>query len=92
MGLPVPVLPLVIAGFRLRTSVDGGWLVFRGDPNTYHFSPDGETWTATEAPQASRSHLIEGDAIHTFYTVLVEPAPALSSTGLRGSCAGSWGN
>ncbi len=53
----------------------GRWLVFRGDPNTYHFSQDAKTWTATEAPQASRSHLILGDTIHTFYTVLVEPAP-----------------
>jgi len=53
----------------------GRWLVFRGGPDTYHFSKDGGTWTATEAPQASRSHLLRGDTIYTFYTVLVEPAP-----------------
>jgi hypothetical protein len=53
----------------------GEWLVFRGGPDTYHFSDDGKIWTATEAPQASRSHLIRGDTIHTFYSVLVEPAP-----------------
>ncbi len=61
---------------RLVFPRDGGWLVFHGDPKTYRFSDDGVTWTATEAPEASRSHLIEGDTIHTFYTVLVEPAPA----------------
>ncbi|MHC4717863.1 MAG: hypothetical protein ACYS5V_12895 [Planctomycetota bacterium] len=41
----------------------GRWLVFRGGPSTYHFSDDGKT------------HLIRGDTIHTFYTVLVKPAP-----------------
>jgi len=60
---------------RLVFPHEGKWLVFRGDPNTYHFSKDGITWTATEAPQASRSHLINGDTIYTFYTVLVEPEP-----------------
>jgi len=51
------------------------WLVFRGDPKTYHFSGDGITWSATEAPQAGRSHLIKGDTIVTFYSVMVKPAP-----------------
>ena len=60
---------------RLVFPHDGKWLVFRGDPNTYHFSADGLTWTDTEAPQASRSHLIDGNTIYTFYTVLVEPEP-----------------
>jgi len=60
---------------RLVFPHEGKWLVFRGRPNTYHFSADGRTWTATEAPQASRSHLIEGSRIYTFYSVLVEPAP-----------------
>ena len=75
---------------RLVFPRDGGWLVFHGDPNTYHFSEDGETWTAAEAPQASRSHLIEGDTIHTFYTVLVEPAPAwvFDSFVCRGTVSG----
>lgn len=49
------------------------WLVFRGDPATYHFSEDGLAWTATEAPQAGRSHLVKGDTIYTFYTELVKP-------------------
>jgi len=53
----------------------GRWLVFRGDPDTYHFSADGKTWTTTEAVQASRSHLVRGDTIYTHYAVLVEPAP-----------------
>jgi len=53
----------------------GRWLVFRGDPDTYHFSTDGRTWTATEAVQAGRSHLIQGDTIYTRYSVLVEGAP-----------------
>jgi len=60
---------------RLVFPYEGKWLVFRGDPNTYHFSADGLTWTATEAPQASRSHLIDGNTIYTFYTVLIEPEP-----------------
>ncbi len=60
---------------RLVFPHEGKWLVFRGDPNTYHFSDDGLKWTATEAPQAGRSHLIRGSTIHSFYTVLVEPAP-----------------
>jgi len=60
---------------RLVFPYEGKWLVFRGRPNTYHFSADGKTWTATEAPQASRSHLVEGNRIYTFYSVLVEPAP-----------------
>jgi len=60
---------------RLVFPHEGKWLVFRGGPDTYHFSEDGVTWTATEAPQASRSHLIKGNAIYTFYTVLVEPEP-----------------
>ena len=60
---------------RLVFPHEGRWLVFRGDPDTYHFSEDGRTWTSTEAPQAGRSHLIEGNTIYTFYTVLVEPAP-----------------
>jgi hypothetical protein len=60
---------------RLVFPHEGKWLVFRGKPDTYHFSQDGKNWSATEAPQASRSHLIRGSDIFTFYTVLVEPAP-----------------
>lgn len=60
---------------RLVFPHEGKWLVFRGGPNAYHFSEDGIKWTATEAQQASRSHLIRGNTIRTFYTVLVEPAP-----------------
>jgi hypothetical protein len=60
---------------RLVFPHKGEWLVFRGDPATYHFSEDGIAWTSTEAPQASRSHLIDGNTIYTFYTVMVEPAP-----------------
>lgn len=74
----------------------GRWLVFRGDPDTYHFSDDGMTWTAAEAPQASRSHLIRGNTIYTFYTVLVEPAPKwiFDKFVARGSISGktiAWG-
>ena len=61
---------------RLVFPHEGKWLVFRGDPDAYHFSEDGITWTATESPQASRSHLIDGNTIYTTYNVLVEPAPA----------------
>ena len=53
----------------------GRWLVFRGRPNTYHFSDDGLTWTRTEAEQASRSHFIDGDTIYTQYSVDTDPAP-----------------
>ena len=60
---------------RLVFPHEGKWLVFRGDPDTYHFSEDGVTWTSTEALQASRSHLIDGDTIYTTYNVLVEPEP-----------------
>ena len=60
---------------RLVFPHEAKWLVFRGDPATYHFSEDGKTWTASEAPQASRSHLILGNTIYTFYNVLVEPDP-----------------
>ncbi len=60
---------------RLVFPHEGKWLVFRGGPDTYHFSKDGIRWTATESPKASRSHLIDGDTIYTFYTVLVEPEP-----------------
>ena len=60
---------------RLVFPHEGRWLIFRGGPDTYHFSDDGKTWTAIEAPQAARSHLIRGKTIYTFYTVLVEPAP-----------------
>jgi hypothetical protein len=60
---------------RLVFPHKGTWLVFRGGPDSYHFSEDGLKWTATQAPQAGRSHLIQGDTIYTFYTVLVEPAP-----------------
>jgi len=60
---------------RLVFPHEGKWLVFRGDPDTYHFSEDGITWTATESPKASRSHLIDGNTIYTSYNVLVEPAP-----------------
>ena len=60
---------------RLVFPHEGKWLVFRGRPDTYHFSRDGSTWTATQAPQASRSHLIDGNRIYTYYSVLVEPAP-----------------
>ena len=35
---------------RLVLAHEGKWLVFRGRPDTYHFSADGKTWTATEAP------------------------------------------
>jgi hypothetical protein len=60
---------------RLVFPYEGKWLVFRGAPDTYHFSEDGINWTGTEAPQASRSHLIDGNTIYTFYSVMVEPAP-----------------
>jgi hypothetical protein len=60
---------------RLVFPYEGKWLVFRGGPDTYHFSEDGITWTATESPKASRSHLIHGNTIYTSYNVLVEPAP-----------------
>ena len=60
---------------RLVFPHQGKWLVFRGGPNAYHFSEDGVKWTATEAPQASRSHLIQGDTIHTFYSVMVKGDP-----------------
>ena len=30
---------------RLVFPHEGKWLVFRGRPNTYHFSADGRTWT-----------------------------------------------
>ena len=60
---------------RLVFPHEGRWLVFRGGPDTYHFSEDGITWTATEAPQASRSHMIDGNTIYSSYNVLVEPAP-----------------
>jgi hypothetical protein len=53
----------------------GRWLVFRGNPDAYHFSRDGVTWTRTEAEQASRSHLIDGDTIYTQYSVDTDPAP-----------------
>lgn len=53
----------------------GRWLVFRGNPDAYHFSDDGLTWTRTEAKQASRSHLIDGDTIYTQYSVDMDPAP-----------------
>ena len=81
---------------RLVFPHQGKWLVFRGNPDTYHFSDDGKTWTATEAPQAGRSHLIRGDTIHTFYTVLVEPEPkwVFDSFICRGKIAGKridWG-
>ena len=61
---------------RLVFPHQGKWLVFRGRPDTYHFCEDGVTWTATEAPQAGRSHLIIGDTIYSRYDVLVEGAPA----------------
>ena len=60
---------------RLVFPHEGKWLVFRGGPDSYHFSEDGIRWTTTEAKQASRSHLVDGSTIYTFYTVLVEPAP-----------------
>ena len=60
---------------RLVFPHENKWLVFRGDPNTYHFSGDGKSWSAAEAAQASRSHLICGNTIYTFYSVLAEPAP-----------------
>jgi len=61
---------------RLVFPWHGKWLVFRGGPDTYHFSEDGITWTASEAPQASRSHLIKGDTIYSVYNVLDETLPA----------------
>ena len=60
---------------RLVHPVDGRWLVFRGDPNSYHFSDDGIAWTAAEAAQASRSHLVDGGNILTFYQVQTSAAP-----------------
>lgn len=60
---------------RLVFPHEGKWLVFRGGPDTYHFSQDGIAWTATEAPQAGRSHLIIGNTIYSRYDVLVEGAP-----------------
>lgn len=60
---------------RLVFPHEGKWLVFRGDPNTYHFSKDGINWTSTEAEQAGRSHLVDGDTIYSTYNTLVEPAP-----------------
>lgn len=60
---------------RLVFAHRGRWLVFRGRPNTYHFSDDGLTWTKTEAEQASRSHFIDGDTIYTQYSVDMDPAP-----------------
>ncbi|MFQ6035147.1 MAG: hypothetical protein ACE5NM_04770 [Sedimentisphaerales bacterium] len=60
---------------RLVFAHEGKWLVFRGGPDTYHFSQDGIIWTATEAVQAGRSHLIIGDTIYSRYDVLVEGAP-----------------
>ncbi len=61
---------------RLVFPHQGTWLVFRGRPDTYHFSQDGVAWTATEAPQAGRSHLIIGDTIYSRYDVLLEGDPA----------------
>jgi len=60
---------------RLVFTYEGKWILFRGRPDTYHFSEDGLKWTATEAEQASRSHLICGNSIYTFYSVLIEPEP-----------------
>jgi hypothetical protein len=60
---------------RLVFPHKGKWLVFRGGPNSYHFSEDGLAWTSTEAPQAGRSHLIMGDTIFSRYDVLVEGKP-----------------
>lgn len=36
---------------------------------------DGIALTSTEAQQAGRSHLIDGNTIYSAYNVLVEPAP-----------------
>ncbi len=52
----------------------GRWLVFRGDPNACHLSGDGLTWTRTEAQEAGRSHLIDGDTIYTHFSVDTDPA------------------
>ena len=60
---------------RLVFPHHGRWLVFRGDPNTYHFSGDGLNWTAVESEKAGRSHIIEGDTIYSIYSTLVEPEP-----------------
>lgn len=60
---------------RLVFPHEGKWLVFRGNPDTYHFSEDGIIWTSTEVQQAGRSHLIDGKTIYSTYNVLVEPAP-----------------
>ncbi len=60
---------------RLVFPHKGSWLGFRGAPMAYHFSKDGPTWTATEAEQAGRSHLIMGDTIYSRYNVLLEGAP-----------------
>jgi len=59
---------------RLVHVHDGRWLVFRGNPNAYHFSADGLTWSMTEAEQASRSHLLDGDTVYTQYSVDTDPA------------------
>lgn len=60
---------------RLVHVHEGRWLVFRGNPNAYHFSSDGAIWTMTESPQASRSHLIDDDTIYTQYSIDTDPAP-----------------
>lgn len=82
---------------RLVFPHEGKWLVFRGGPNTYHFSEDALEWTATEAPQASRSHLIRGNTIYTFYSVMIkgEPDWIFDKFICRGTISGgkiSWDN
>ena len=54
---------------RLVFPFQGKWLVFRGDPNTYHFSEDGIRWSSNEALQVSRSHLIKGNTIYTVFSL-----------------------
>ena len=63
------------ATVRLVFPHEGKWLVFRGNPDTCHFSRDGVTWTAVEAKEASRSHLIRGGDITTVYTVMRVEGP-----------------
>jgi len=60
---------------RLVFPHQGKWLAFRGGPDAYHFSENGVTWTATEAPKPAAVTSLRGTSSTHFTLCLSNRSP-----------------
>ncbi|MDP6961120.1 MAG: hypothetical protein QF595_06335 [Dehalococcoidia bacterium] len=67
---------------RLVFPHQGKWLAFRGGPDAYHFSENGVTWTATEAPKPVAVTSLRGTSSTHFTLCLSNRSPNGFSTAL----------